>query len=160
MRRNFFLIIVFAATVAITPAVAAQDSGGVTGRWLTESGKGVIAISPCGDSICGRIDWMKTPPGGDPNYIPRDKNNPDPARRQLPMCGLQIIYGFHHDGADPKRWVEGKLYDPESGDTYHGNITVVDSNHLRLRGYIGIPLLGESQLWTRVNAQHPVCRAG
>lgn len=150
---------VIAAAMSVTSAVAAQDNG-VAGRWLTENGKGVIAIAPCGDSICGKIDWMKPPPGSDPHYIPRDKNNPDPARRQQPMCGLQIIYGFHRDKDDPRHWVEGKVYDPESGDTYHGNITVVDTNHIRLRGYVGIPLLGESQVWTRANSRQPACHAG
>jgi uncharacterized protein (DUF2147 family) len=147
--------VIFLASIA----AAAAQTGDATGRWLTENGKGVIAIAPCGDSLCGRIEWMKPPADAKPGAIPRDTHNPDPARRQQPMCGLQIIYGFHHDGGDPKRWVEGKIYDPESGDTYHANITLQDANHLRLRGYIGISLLGESQTWTR-DQGHPACHAG
>lgn len=147
-----------AGIVAFSTVAAAQGADGVTGRWMTENQKGVIAIAPCGGSICGKIDWMKPPPGADPNAIPLDKHNHDPARRQQTMCGLQILYGFQHDSDDPKKWTEGNIYDPESGDVYHGNITVQDADHIRLRGYIGIPLLGKSQIWTRVAENHPHCR--
>jgi uncharacterized protein (DUF2147 family) len=150
----------FVGTIAFATVAAAQGADGVSGRWMTENQKGVIEIAPCGGSICGKIDWMKPPPGADLTVIPRDKHNHDPARRQQPMCGLQILYGFHHDAADPKKWTEGNIYDPESGDVYHGNITVQDAGHLRLRGYIGIPLLGESQIWTRVGDDHAHCHAG
>jgi uncharacterized protein (DUF2147 family) len=146
--------------LAVTCGATAQETAGVTGRWLTEDRRGVIAIAPCGNSICGKIDWMKFPPGVKPGEVPRDRHNRDPAQQTQPICGLQIIYGFHHDAANPKRWLEGHIYDPESGDTYHASITVVDANHLRLRGYIGIPLLGESQVWTRADANHPPCHVG
>lgn len=150
----------FLALMALAPVAFAQGNDGVAGRWLTENGKGVIAIAPCGGSICGKIDWMKPPANAKPGVIPRDNHNPDPSRRQQPMCGLQIIYGFHHREDDPRRWVEGHVYDPESGDTYHASITLEDANHLRLRGYIGIPLLGQSQVWTRAGGDHPPCHVG
>ena len=147
------------AGIAVCAHIAtAQDAAGVSGRWLTENRKGVIAIAPCGASICGKIDWMKPPAEAKPGDVPLDKHNPDPALRRQPMCGLQIIYGFRRDGGDPRKWVEGHVYDPETGDLYHANITVLDANHLRLRGYIGIPLLGKSQVWTRADGTHPPCR--
>jgi uncharacterized protein (DUF2147 family) len=148
-----------AILAAMTGIAFAQADDGVAGRWLTEDGKGVIAIGACGNSICGKIDWMKPPANANPSDVPRDKHNHDPARRQQPMCGLSIIYGFHRNGDDPKSWVKGDIYDPESGDTYHANITLEDANHLRLRGYIGIPLLGQSQIWTRAD-NYPRCHVG
>jgi len=144
--------------VTMTSFAWAREGDGVTGRWLTENRQGIIAISPCGDSICGKIDWMQPPSDAQPGQIPRDVNNPDPALRQQPMCGLQIISGFRRESEN--HWVEGRIYDPQSGKVYHANITLEDANHLRLRGYVGIPLLGASQIWTRANPTYTTCRAG
>jgi uncharacterized protein (DUF2147 family) len=140
-----------------TAAMATTEPDHVIGRWMTQGGEGVIAIAPCGSSICGRIDWMQTPPAV--RSALRDNHNPDPSRRARPICGLQIIYGFKHDEADPDRWEQGSIYDPQSGHTFQAQITLEDSDHLRLRGYIGIPLLGASQVWTRVSQDRPRCGA-
>jgi uncharacterized protein (DUF2147 family) len=144
----------------MTSATAASEPDHVVGRWLTQGGEGVIAIARCGSSICGRIDWMESPPGMQSAALPRDRYNPDPTRRQQSICGLKIIYGFTHDRIDPNRWEAGSIYDPQSGHTYQANITLEDSDHLQLHGYIGIPLLGATQVWTRVAENQPRCRAG
>jgi uncharacterized protein (DUF2147 family) len=143
----------------MTGAVAANEPDHVVGRWMTQGGEGVISIARCGNSICGRIDWMQTPPGVQSTAMPRDQYNPDPARRQQSICGLEIIYGFKHDRVDPNRWEAGSIYDPQSGHTFQANITLEDPDHLELRGYIGIPLLGASQVWTRVAQDQPRCGA-
>lgn len=45
----------------------------------------------------------------------------------------------------------GKILDPRSGKYYHCVMTVVDQGRkLHLRGYIGIPLFGETDTWLRV----------
>jgi len=156
LKLGFCLAVIFGLMTGIA---AAKDEASVTGRWLTADGKGVVAIAPCGDSICGHIDWMKPPADAKPGVIPLDKKNPDPAHRRQPMCGLTIVYGFHRGGGDPNSWVEGSIYDPESGKTYHANVTLEDANHLRLRGYVGIPLLGQNQVWSRAD-NYPHCHAG
>jgi uncharacterized protein (DUF2147 family) len=46
-------------------------------------------------------------------------------------------------------WSDGWVYDPESGKTYSARMALESATLLRLRGYIGIPLLGSTQLWTR-----------
>lgn len=43
----------------------------------------------------------------------------------------------------------GKVYDPESGNEYKAKMTLVDNKTLKLRGYILIPLLGRTEVWTR-----------
>ena len=147
-----------AAIVAATMgAASAEPADGAAGRWLVQGGFGVIAIAPCGESICGRIDWMK-PPANGPATTARDAHNPDPAVRQRPICGLTILYGFRHEKRG--RWEAGNIYDPDSGQTYQANITLEDTNHLRLRGYIGVPLFGASQIWTRVDNELPQCHTG
>jgi uncharacterized protein (DUF2147 family) len=52
----------------------------------------------------------------------------------------------------PNTW-EGNVYDPEDGKTYSGNITVLSEQALKLRAYMGLPIFGRSQTWTRVNSQ-------
>jgi uncharacterized protein (DUF2147 family) len=49
----------------------------------------------------------------------------------------------------PDGWSGGSLYDPESGNTYSGNIIMKPDGALTLRGYIGISLFGRSEDWTR-----------
>ncbi len=60
----------------------------------------------------------------------------------------ELFSGFRFDGED--RWIDGKIYDPNSGKTYRCIIiTVVDDNTLKLRGHVGVPLLGRTETWTR-----------
>src|ERR1051326_8703758 len=73
-----------------TPALAATPASPV-GNWSTTNGRGVIAIDPCGDSLCGRIvgiersatDPMPTDVAGHSQcgltLIPNQKTNTDRA---------------------------------------------------------------------------------
>ncbi len=45
----------------------------------------------------------------------------------------------------------GQIYNGENGKIYNANISVQPDGKLRLRGYVGTPLFGETQVWTRVN---------
>jgi uncharacterized protein (DUF2147 family) len=135
------------------PALAAD--GTVEGRWLTENQKGVVDISPCGQQICGRLVWMKPDPVREAkDGPPHDQHNPDPNQRQRSLCGLTILYDFKQ--TDPGDW-RGLIYSPEDGQVYHANMHI-ENGMLKLRGYVGIPLLGETQTWTRPEASVGVCK--
>ena len=88
---------------------------------------------------------------GSPNDNPErstvDDKNPDPELRSRELIGLELFTGFRFDGDD--RWVDGTIYDPNSGKTYRCIITIRDRNTLRVRGYIGFSLLGRTETWTR-----------
>ena len=101
----------------------------------------------CGDQLCGRIIWLKS--ATDRSGSRRlDQNNPDPAKRTQRICGLVFISRLQPSG--PNTWA-GYVYDPQDGKTYSGNITVLWDRALRLRAYIGLPIFGKSQTWTRVD---------
>lgn len=138
------------AVLALTFRSAVGGAGEVAeGRWLTQDKSAVVEIYRCGDAaLCGRLLWFRMKPV-DREHNPQatDIHNPDPALRSRPLCGMTIMSGFHANGSD--RWEGGSLYDPESGNTYGGRISLNADGALSLRGYVGIPLFGRSEEWTR-----------
>jgi uncharacterized protein (DUF2147 family) len=113
----------------------------ILGRWLTEPRDGIIEISRAADnSYQGRIIG-----GNDPHRL--DLHNPDAGRRQQLLLGQIILQGLHPDGAG--NWSGGTIYDPDSGRSYKCHIELIDPDHLKVRGFIGLSLLGRSQTWTR-----------
>ncbi len=125
------------------PGPAAGDA--ILGEWLTGEGKARVQIYRCDTLYCGKIVWLKEPVKNGKEAV--DDKNPDPALKNKPVIGLIIVRGFSFEGDD--EWTGGKVYDPESGDTYSGKMTLKDPHTLRLRGYVLIPLLGRTEVWTR-----------
>ena len=130
----------------------AADGDGVVGVWNSEHHDAKIEIFGCGSKYCGKIVWMDEPrytaedKEGRPGDLKLDTKNPDPALRNKTILGLQILNNFTFEGAN--RWT-GKVYDPESGNTYHATLSLGSADQLHLRGYILIPLLGRTSTWTR-----------
>jgi uncharacterized protein (DUF2147 family) len=122
---------------------AAPDSQAaqVIGRWLTDPPDGIIEISVSVDGhYQGRII------GGDsPNRV--DAKNPDPARRSAQLLGQLILQDLSYEGHG--RWSGGSIYDPDSGHTYSCHLELLDPNKLKVRGFLGVSLLGRTQVWTR-----------
>ncbi|WP_119462540.1 DUF2147 domain-containing protein [Rhodospirillaceae bacterium SYSU D60014] len=126
------------------PALAADPQG----VWLTEDKDAALTITKCNSRLCGRIIWLES--ATDRSGSPRlDQNNPDPAKQTQPICGLVVITGLEPSG--PDRW-DGSVYNPQDGKTYSGYITVLSDTTLALRAYIGLPIFGKSQTWTRVDS--------
>ncbi|MFI4895472.1 MAG: DUF2147 domain-containing protein [Steroidobacterales bacterium] len=130
----------------MAPASQAQDAGGaaIIGRWLTESHDGVVGIieitRTAEGSYQGRIIG-----GNAPHRL--DTHNPDPALRQQILRGQVILRGLRPEGEG--RWAGGTIYDPDSGRTYQCRIEPLERDRLKVRGFIGLSLLGRNQTWTR-----------
>ena len=65
--------------------------------------------------------------------------------------GLELLKNYRHTG---KRW-EGKIYDPESGNTYSSRMEVDKSGNLKMRGYIGMPMLGRTAIFEPLSLCKP-----
>lgn len=130
------------AVATSNPAFAADPRG----TWLTQDKDAALTIGACGVQLCGKIVWLEnaTDRGGSPR---EDKNNPDRGRREERVCGLVVIKGLAPSG--PNTWA-GQVYNPEDGNTYQGTITVLSDEALKVEAYIGLPIFGKKQTWTRV----------
>jgi len=63
------------------------------------------------------------------------------------ILGMMLMRNFHAEGDD---WVDGTVVDPENGKEYKGKIWAVGTDKLKMRGYIGISLLGRTESWVRL----------
>lgn len=125
-------------------AMAATSPDAAVGRWMTETRHGIVEITRCGASLCGKI---VTSDGIDANPAMKDVKNKDEQLRGRTLKGLQILGGFSFKRGGV--WDGGTAYNAEDGKTYDARITVVDPNRLKLRGCIFVPLC-KTQTWTRV----------
>jgi uncharacterized protein (DUF2147 family) len=128
-------------------AVAQAKSGDIVGIWLT-SGKNPakIQIYHSGDKYYGKIISLTNPldEHGKPKL---DIKNPDEKLRSTPIINLVMLKDFVFDGKD--EWSKGQIYDPTGGKTYSSYIKLKDWNTMKVRGYIGVSLLGRTETWTR-----------
>ena len=122
------------------------------GLWLVEDGEGAIEFARCDDALCGRLVWLRD---ADASRPPLDVNNPDPAQRLRPLCGLPLLTGFRQDPDGV--WRGGDIYNPDDGRRYSASIRRDGPDRLFLRGYFLVPLLGSTQTWTRVVGDLPRC---
>ena len=125
------------AATALTPATP------IDGEWIVADQTARIRIAPCGDGSgrthCGTLTWTKTPGGV-------DSNNPDPAKRNKPLLGLEIIKGMKLKG---QNWWEGSVYNAANGKTYEATLVPQGPTTLKIEGCVLGGLLCGGETWTR-----------
>ena len=134
--------------------VTAQDveAGDVLGIWLNEDEDAQIKIYQEDDKYFGKIIWLRDPIDEETGKPKTDKENPDESLRNVPTLGLLILKNFEFDEDE---WNDGTIYDPKSGKTYSCYMIFPDGKEkLKIRGYIGISLLGRTSYWTREKGQN------
>ena len=158
--RSTVLIAVVLVAVAWIPA-SADDGDAVLGVWATdpdnEDGQAHIEIYKAGNTYAGKIIWLEEPlyPADDEEGMAGkekvDRENPDEGLRDRPIQGLDLMSGFEYSGGG--KWKKGTIYAPDEGKTYKCKLTLNDDGTLKVRGYIGISMLGRNELWTPVPAE-------
>lgn len=141
------LISAMVLITTLTPALSATP--GATGYWRTvddSSGeaRSIVRIEDHHGELRGRIVRLIDPPEPDPvcDRCSGDKHN-------APVEGLEILWGFE-ENRPGREWTGGELLDPENGRVYRGRLrSQDDGSRLEVRGFIGSPLLGRSQIWHR-----------
>lgn len=144
---------VLAGSFLASPAFAAD----VYGVWLTESKAAHVEIYKCPDAtngpVCGRIVRLLDPKGADGKPVKPedavDHRNADASLRTRKVLQMVFLYGFKPTSTAGS-FEEGAIYSTEDGKAYRANLSLQADGTLRLRGYVGSPILGKTQIWTRV----------
>ena len=121
----------------------------VLGYWLTEDGDSQVEIfKSSGGQYYGRVVWLEEPlnDAGRPKV---DDQNPDRARHNTPIIGLEILKGYSYNSSR-EEWSGGTIYDPKNGRTYTAYMRLEDHQTLRIRGYVmGMRFMGRTTHWVR-----------
>ena len=145
--RKIASLILFLALVTLPVANRADQNQGMSpvGLWKTEDAE--IEIFEVDGKLNGKIAALNKQYTSD-GIEKTDISNPDPAKRSRPLIGLIFMSGFTPEGSG--RWDHGTIYDPKTGNTYASFIDYNGGDTLKLRGYIGISLIGRTAVWTKV----------
>jgi uncharacterized protein (DUF2147 family) len=119
------------------------------GLWQSVSDRtgqpdGLVRIAEVNGEYIGTVVAVFSPPA--PDDHPLCELCPGELKDK-PIVGMVILTGIRQSGDG---YSSGKILDPDDGETYTCRITLLDDGRkLEVRGYIGLPLFGRSQTWTR-----------
>lgn len=128
----------------------AQDykADDLLGTWLNEDKDGHVKIYKENGKYYGKLIWLKNPIDEETGKAKLDKHNDDEELQKRPLQDLMLLTDFVYD--EDGEWEDGEIYDPKSGNTYSCYIQMESMDKIKVRGYIGISLLGRTTYWTRV----------
>ncbi|WP_372524323.1 DUF2147 domain-containing protein [Piscinibacter sp.] len=139
-----------AALTLALGACAAWAQASPVGVWKTidddgKTEKSLVRISEAGGQLSGRIETLFDASKKDSVC---DKCSDE--RKDKRLLGLTILRNVTKQ-ADEDAWAGGEILDPNNGKVYKVRLKPVDGGaKLEVRGYIGMPLLGRTQTWVRV----------
>lgn len=160
LKRDLKHMRAFARRLATLTAALTLCATGVAagerldGYWMDSDGEVLLQIGRCGNARCGKVAWLKKPRGPDGGPL-RDFRNPEAKLQRRLVCGMPVVTGFkkQRDGT----WADGTVYVPDHGMSFSGKAEVLGPNHVKVSGYVLLPIFGSSEVWTRVNRQPPSC---
>ena len=115
----------------------------IVGEWLTPREEnrppGRIKFVRGNDgTYTGIMSWAAEPK--------KDVNNKDPKLRDRPLVGAVLMWHLRYDDGE---YTDGYVYNPEDGGTYRMNAEVLAPDSLKVRGFLGISLFGQTKIWSR-----------
>ncbi|QCE32177.1 DUF2147 domain-containing protein [Acetobacteraceae bacterium] len=135
-----FIFLLAFPTVAICDVSFPEE-----GLWRPQKDRDAIfRIAPCeggapqAKALCGWLVGL--------DYNTSDGPPKDFSGRS--ECGLEILRNFIMD-KNLNAPLQGMVLDPRSGAYYHASLWMDRLDTLKLRGYLGIPLLGRTVTWSR-----------
>ena len=144
---------VLSLLVALALPRAARAADSPVGYWTTidDDGKtasSVIQIYARGKKLYGKIVKLINPREKDPRCTECEGS-----RKNQRILGMEILRDFEQDDDE---WSGGYILDPRNGKEYSCYLELIDGGkRLKVRGYVGIALLGRTQYWRRSGPPAP-----
>lgn len=122
------------------PLEATSPGDAILGKWWSEGREGLMQIEK---TVSGHFQ-VRVIDGKDVNE--RDTKNPDPKLRQRKLKDIVLMWNLRFEDGE---YIDGYCYNPRDGNTYRVKFKLLSPTRLRLRGYLAVPLFGQTQEWTR-----------
>ncbi|MEM8766009.1 MAG: DUF2147 domain-containing protein [Pseudomonadota bacterium] len=139
------LVVLSLLATGTMSAAARADQEAVFGIWATKGT--MIEVGPAEDGgLSARIIALKNPNWREKDGVgvigePKiDLHNPDESLRERPLLGLEMLSDYRFERG---KW-RGRLYLPSNGTSWTSSAEV-KNGELRIRGFIGMPMLGKTQ---------------
>lgn len=129
MKAALGIALLLGATAAF-----AQQNGTLFGDWWTPGFGARVRIEPCGDAVCGRIVWVWD-------------ESPKDIADKTPLVGRRVIEGMRAGAAE--HWDGGRLYNPEDGRNYKGELHLQSPTRLAVSGCV--LFVCKQQIWRRAD---------
>lgn len=141
--RHWKVLVAFVFAVLFIPVALAQS---IAGNWTTLDDKtgqkrALIHLNASGGTLSGTIVKVFPQPGdtGICSKCPGGFKNKK-------IQGIQFVWGLKDKGNGV--WDGGQILDPKTGKIYRAKMTL-EGNKLYVRGYVGLSVLGRTQVWVR-----------
>lgn len=144
------------AATAQARAASAPHPKAPLGRWITESGNLEVDIAACptapgashsgsgSPTLCGKVVRVLA------NRSMSASGTDMAAADARPALGMTLLSGLRESGDGD---YQGEIYNRENAKTYRARLTPAEPDQLLVRGYVGIPLFGKTQVWRRPAAE-------
>lgn len=133
---NRRIVGVAAALMLLAGSAFAQEAP-PRGVWTTASGNFDVAIAPCGAALCGDVVNVRA-----------NRSMADPSAMSAAPAHVRLRLLSELRPAGGGVW-RGKLFNRENGRTYDCLVTPRGTDELEVRGYVVLPLFGQTQVWRR-----------
>ena len=140
--------IVAALILTAAPAIALAQATPV-GLWKTiddktKTERSLLRITESGGVITAKVEKLLAP---DAKQV-CDKCTDD--RKDRPIIGMEVVRGVKA-GSEAGVWEGGTILDAAEGKVYKVRMQPIEGGaKMEVRGFVGMPLLGRTQTWIRV----------
>ena len=112
----------------------------------TKKDKSLVRIVEANGVYTGKVEKIVDPDS------PKDATCKECSdeRKDKPVVGMTIIRNVKQSADDKDVFEGGDILDPNNGKVYRVKLKLIDNGgKLDVRGYIGTPMLGRTQIWVR-----------
>lgn len=129
---------------------AQNNENAIVGKWLSSEKNLMVEVYKQGADFKARVVWFYDAKDTITPINQRfDKRNPNKALRTQKLLGLDVLKHLVYNAKDNK-WIDGKIYDSTSGNTWNATVWLVSDKLMKVRGYCYFMFLGKTLTFTKV----------